>query len=111
MGGPGSSGVRLCTVEVVFAYAQAEGVELRLDANEVQVRGPRVGRGGKQAFVSGKKGQSGVVPHVDSLAADTERAGDLGLGVLTGLEQGSGEHAVIVELFRRTGARGGHHAL
>jgi len=39
----------------VFAYAQAEGIELRLDATEVQVRRPPAGRGGRRAFVSGKK--------------------------------------------------------
>ncbi|WP_304452774.1 hypothetical protein [Nocardiopsis sp. YSL2] len=39
----------------VFAYAQAEGVELTLEATEIQVRPPRAGRGGRRAFVSGKK--------------------------------------------------------
>lgn len=52
---PNRPGVRLPTVEDVFAYAWAEGVELRLDATEVQVRRPRAGRGGRRAFVSGKK--------------------------------------------------------
>jgi hypothetical protein len=33
----------------VFAYAQAEGVELRLDATEIQVRRPPASRGGPQA--------------------------------------------------------------
>ncbi|MFD6952627.1 MULTISPECIES: transposase [unclassified Nocardiopsis] len=50
--------VRLRTLEDVFAYAQAEGVELRLDATEVQVRRPRASRGGRRAFVSGKKKQN-----------------------------------------------------
>ncbi|GHH43976.1 hypothetical protein HNQ79_006596 [Streptomyces candidus] len=39
----------------MFAYAQAEGVQLRLDATEVQVRRPVAGQGGRRAFVSGKK--------------------------------------------------------
>ncbi|WP_372412118.1 transposase family protein [Streptomyces luteireticuli] len=39
----------------MFAYAQAEGIELRLDATEIQVRRPAAGRGGRRAFVSGKK--------------------------------------------------------
>lgn len=55
---PDRPGVRLRTLEDVFAYAQAEGVELRLDATEVQVRRPAAGRGGRRAFVSGKKKQN-----------------------------------------------------
>lgn len=42
----------------MFAYAQAEGIELRLDATEIQVRRPPAGRGGRRAFVSGKKKQN-----------------------------------------------------
>ncbi|MGV9349872.1 transposase [Streptomyces spiralis] len=42
--------VRLC--------AQAEGIALRLDAAEIQVRRPVAGRGGHSAFVSGKKQQN-----------------------------------------------------
>lgn len=37
---PDRPGLRLRTLEDVFAYAQAEGVQLRLDATEVQVRRP-----------------------------------------------------------------------
>lgn len=55
---PDRPGMRLRTLEDVFAYAQAEGVELRLDATEVQVRRPAAGRGGRRAFVSGKKKQN-----------------------------------------------------
>lgn len=55
---PGQPGVRLRPLEDVFAYAQAEGVELRLDATEVQVRRPAAGRGGRRAFVSGKRKQN-----------------------------------------------------
>jgi hypothetical protein len=35
---PDRPGLRLRTLADVFAYAQAEGVELRLDATEIQVR-------------------------------------------------------------------------
>lgn len=56
--GPARPGLRLRTLADVFAYAQAEGVELRLDATEVQVRRPPAGRGGRRAFVSGKKKQN-----------------------------------------------------
>ncbi|MEU4283576.1 transposase family protein [Nocardiopsis dassonvillei] len=50
--------VRSRTLEDIFAFAQAEGVELRLDATEVQVRRPRASRGGRRAFVSGKRKQN-----------------------------------------------------
>ncbi|MFI2207135.1 transposase family protein [Streptomyces sp. NPDC020192] len=53
---PDRPGLRLRTLEDVFAYAQAEGVELRLDATEIP--GPTAGRGGRRAFVSGKKKQN-----------------------------------------------------
>ncbi|MFH8411287.1 transposase family protein [Streptomyces sp. NPDC018019] len=55
---PDRPGLRLRTLEDAFAYAQAEGVELRLDATEVQVRRPAAGRGSRRAFVSGKKKQN-----------------------------------------------------
>ncbi|MFJ6382654.1 transposase family protein [Kitasatospora sp. NPDC092039] len=55
---PDRPGVRLRTLADVFAYAQAEGVVLRLDATEVQVRRPASHRGGRRAFVSGKKKQN-----------------------------------------------------
>ncbi|MYQ68901.1 IS5/IS1182 family transposase, partial [Streptomyces sp. SID4950] len=55
---PDSPGLRLRTLTDVFAYAQAEGVELRLDATEIQVRRPQASRGGRRAFVSGKKKQN-----------------------------------------------------
>ncbi|GGY11093.1 hypothetical protein GCM10010299_13930 [Streptomyces tanashiensis] len=50
--------MRLRTLTDVFAYAQAEGIELRLDATEIQVRRPPAGRGGRRAIVSGKKKQN-----------------------------------------------------
>lgn len=55
---PDGPGVRLRTLADVFAYAAAEGVVLRLDATEIQVRRPVSGRGGRRAFVSGKKKQN-----------------------------------------------------
>ncbi|MFC9706328.1 transposase family protein [Streptomyces sp. NPDC056943] len=44
---PDRPGVRLCTLEDLFAYVDAEGVELRIDGTEVQVRRPRAGRPGR----------------------------------------------------------------
>jgi hypothetical protein len=55
---PGEPGVRLRTLADVFAYAQARGVELRIDGTEVQVRRPPAGKPGRRAFVSGKKKQN-----------------------------------------------------
>lgn len=55
---PDRPGLRLRTLADVFAYAQAEGVQLRLDATQVQVPRPMAGRGGRRAFVSGKKRQN-----------------------------------------------------
>jgi hypothetical protein len=52
---PGRPDLRLRTLADVFAYAAAEGVELRIDGTEVQVRRPRANRPGRRAFVSGKK--------------------------------------------------------
>ncbi|MFE1519484.1 transposase family protein [[Kitasatospora] papulosa] len=55
---PGRLDLRLRTVEDVFAYAAAEGVELRLDGTEVRVRRPGANRPGRRAFVSGKMQQN-----------------------------------------------------
>jgi hypothetical protein len=55
---PSQPGLRLHTLADVFAYAAAEGVELRIDGTEVQVRRPRVNRPGRRAFVSGKRRQN-----------------------------------------------------
>jgi hypothetical protein len=63
---PGKPGLRLRTLADVFAYAAAEGVELRLDGTEVQVRRPRANRPGRRAFVSGKKKQNTKKPTVIS---------------------------------------------
>src|SRR6266581_3141396 len=57
---PGHPGLRVRTLAAVFAYAQAEGVELRLDGTEVQVRRPRAHRPGRRAFVSGKRKQNTI---------------------------------------------------
>ncbi len=55
---PDRPGLRLRTLADVFAYAQAEGIELRLDATEFQVRRPVAGRAGRRVCVSGKKKQN-----------------------------------------------------
>src|SRR5512135_2034047 len=57
---PGKPGLRLRTLADVFAYAAAEGVKLRIDGTEVQVRRPAAGRPGRRAFVSGKKKQNTI---------------------------------------------------
>ena len=59
---PGQPGLRLRTLADVFAYAAAEGVKLRIDGTEVQVRRPKAGRPGRRAFVSGKKKQNTIKP-------------------------------------------------
>jgi hypothetical protein len=46
----------------VFAYAAAEGVDLRIDGTEVRVRRPKASRPGRRAFVSGKKKQNTIKP-------------------------------------------------
>jgi len=57
---PGAPGVRLDTLADVFAYAASQGVRLRIDGTEVQVRRPQAGRPGRRAFVSGKKKQNTI---------------------------------------------------
>ena len=47
---PDRPGLRLRTLADVFAYATAEGIQLRLDATEVRVRRPPAGRDGRRAF-------------------------------------------------------------
>jgi hypothetical protein len=59
---PGQPGLRLATLADVFAYAAAEGVKLRIDGTEVQVRRPAAGRPGRRAFASGKKKQNTIKP-------------------------------------------------
>ncbi|MEL5953555.1 transposase family protein [Streptomyces sp. CLV115] len=55
---PDRPGLRIRTLDDLFAYADAEGVDIRLDGTEVQVRRPRAGRSGRKAFVAGKKKQN-----------------------------------------------------
>ena len=57
---PGQPGLRLRSLADVFAYAAAEGVRLRIDGTEVQVRRPAANRPGRRAFVSGKKKQNTI---------------------------------------------------
>jgi hypothetical protein len=63
---PGKPDLRLKTLADVFAYAAAEGVELRIDGTEVQVRRPKANRPGRRAFVSGKRKQNTIMPTVVS---------------------------------------------
>jgi len=65
----GRPGVRLRTLADVFAYAEAEGVTLRLDATETQVRRPAAGKPGRRAFISGKKNLNTIKTTVISDAA------------------------------------------
>ena len=55
---PDRPGIRLGTLADVFAYAEAEGITLRIDGTEVQVRRPKAQRPGRKAFISGKKKQN-----------------------------------------------------
>ena len=57
---PGRPGLRLHTLEDVFAYAAAENIVLRIDGTETQVRRPRANRPGRRAFVSGKRRQNTI---------------------------------------------------
>ncbi|MEE1838809.1 transposase family protein [Streptomyces sp. NPDC088190] len=50
---PGHLVLRLRTLEDVFAYAAAEGMELRLDSTGDRGRHPGANRPGRRAFVSG----------------------------------------------------------
>jgi hypothetical protein len=59
---PGERGLRLRTLADVFAYAASQGVHLRIDGTEVQVRRPQPNRPGRRAFVSGKKKQNTIKP-------------------------------------------------
>ncbi|WP_073783717.1 transposase family protein [Streptomyces sp. CB01580] len=57
---PNRPGIRPRTLEDVFAYADAEGVTLRIDGMETQVRRPKVGRPGRRAFISGERKQNTI---------------------------------------------------
>ena len=55
-----TTGVRLHTLADVLVYAAAEGLVVRLDGAEIQVRRPRAHGPGRRAFVSGKKKQNTI---------------------------------------------------
>lgn len=55
---PDRPGIRLKTLADVFAYAEAEGITVRIDGTGVQVRRPKAHRPGRRVFVSGKKRQN-----------------------------------------------------
>ncbi|WP_331755770.1 transposase family protein [Streptomyces sp. NBC_01643] len=57
---PDRPGLRLRTLEDVFAYAEAENIELRLDGAETQVRCPQAGRARRRTHVSGKRKQNTI---------------------------------------------------
>jgi hypothetical protein len=57
---PAMPGVRLRTLAEVVAYAAANGVALRIDGTQTQVRRPRANRPGRRAFVSGKRKQNTI---------------------------------------------------
>ncbi|MEV8529895.1 transposase family protein [Streptomyces sp. NPDC052000] len=57
---PDRPGLRLRTLEDLFAYAEAEDIDLRIDGTEVQVRRPQAHRPGRKAFISGKKKQNTI---------------------------------------------------
>ncbi|MBT2511812.1 transposase family protein [Streptomyces sp. ISL-98] len=57
---PDRPGLRLRTLADVFAYAEAEGVTLRIGGTETQVRRPAAHRLGRRAFVSGKRKQNTI---------------------------------------------------
>lgn len=63
---PGKPEPRLKVLADVFAYAASEGVTLRIDGTEVQVRRPKANRPGRRAFVSGEKKQNTIKPTVIS---------------------------------------------
>jgi Helix-turn-helix of DDE superfamily endonuclease len=60
---PGQPTLRLPTLADVVAPAAANGVELRIDGTETQVRRPRAHRPGRRAFISGKRKQKHPQAH------------------------------------------------
>ncbi|WP_406459129.1 transposase family protein [Streptomyces sp. NBC_00876] len=57
---PDRPGLRLRTLEDVFACAAAENVTLRIDGTETQVRRPQAHCPGRRAFVSGRRRQNTI---------------------------------------------------
>jgi membrane peptidoglycan carboxypeptidase len=60
------TGVRLHTLTDVLAQAAAEGLVVRLDSTEIQVRRPKAHRAGRCAFVSGTKKQNTIKASIAS---------------------------------------------
>lgn len=60
------TGQRLQTLADVLAYAAAEGLTVRLDGTEIQVRRPTAHQPGRRAFVSGKRKQNTIKATVAS---------------------------------------------
>ncbi len=56
------TGQRLHTLADILAYAAAEGVTIRLDGTEIQVRRFQANQPGRRAFVSGKKNRTPSKP-------------------------------------------------
>ncbi|WP_217251562.1 transposase family protein [Streptomyces sp. AC602_WCS936] len=57
---PDRPGIRLRTLDDVFAYGAAENITLRIDGTGTQVRSPKVHSPGRRAFVSGKRKQNTI---------------------------------------------------
>ncbi|MFE9535615.1 hypothetical protein [Streptomyces sp. NPDC006691] len=57
---PNRPEIRLRTLADVFAYADIEGIRLRIDGAETQVRRPRANRPGRRAFASGERKQNTI---------------------------------------------------
>ncbi|WP_308303801.1 transposase family protein [Streptomyces sp. CB02959] len=62
--------VRLRSLEDLFAYADAEGVKLRIDGTEVQVRRPRAGRPGRKASSLARRSRTPSRPPPSATARD-----------------------------------------
>ncbi|GAA5207645.1 transposase family protein [Streptomyces thinghirensis] len=57
---PDRPGIRLRTLDDVFAYGAAENITLRIDGTETPVRRPKAHSPGRRAFVSGKRKQNTI---------------------------------------------------
>ncbi|MEV0982307.1 transposase family protein, partial [Streptomyces sp. NPDC049915] len=57
---PDRPGLRIRTLEDLFAYAESENITVCMDGTEVQAGRPQAGRPGRKAFVSGKKKQNTI---------------------------------------------------
>jgi hypothetical protein len=70
---PGKPELRLQTLADVVACAAAEGVTLRIDGIEEQVRRPREGRPGRRGFESGKSAPGAILRLYSVLQASAPR--------------------------------------